>query len=287
MSPSVCHLLEDDRLTMSAPANTEVAAALGRFFHGGIGPSHTALTSAFTQGGYGDDDPYDGSLPNKERRVQVVVAAAARRPRRARELVEALLTVLRVGGAFDAEREAHDRDAVRTLQRALHRLGWQLDEDGYLSPLGVADLTTGGRPALDETLERLRRASEDSALLLGTAKDMLESVVKFVLDELSVPYGPNTSFDELWFHARDRLGIHPKQVAANQPGAAAIQAVLQSAWTIAEATNKIRNLQGTGHGRTLPTGVTREMALFVVREACSVAEFVLTTLDRTLGRRVV
>lgn len=106
-----------------------------------------------------------------------------------------------------------------------------------------------------------------------------------MLDELLIPYGQKTSFDELWFHARDRLGIHPKQVALDQSGAAAIQAVLQSAWTIADATNKMRNLQGTGHGWTLPTGVTREMALLVVREACSVAEFVLTTLDRSVGRR--
>lgn len=36
---------------MSAPANAEIAAALGRFFHGGTGPSHTALTAAFAQGG--------------------------------------------------------------------------------------------------------------------------------------------------------------------------------------------------------------------------------------------
>jgi hypothetical protein len=56
-------------------------------------------------------------LPNKERRVQVVVAAAARRPVRARELVEAILTQLRVAGMFDAERTSYDRDAVRALQR--------------------------------------------------------------------------------------------------------------------------------------------------------------------------
>lgn len=271
---------------MSAPANAEVAAALGRFFHTGIGPSHAALTAAFAQGGYSDVDPYDGTMPNKERRVQTVVIAAARRPQRARELVEALLTQLRVDGAFDTEREAHDRDRVRTLQRALHQVGWQLNDDGYLHVLGVADIDTGGRPALEETLERLGRAADDPALLLGTAKDLLESVAKFVLDELAIPYSSKTSFDELWFHARDRLGIHPKQVAASQPGASAIQAVLQSAWNIADAVNKLRNLQGTGHGRTLPTGVTREMALLVVREACSVAEFVLTTLDRAVGRRV-
>jgi len=53
------------------------------------------------------------SLPNKERRVQAVVAAAARRPVRARELVEAILTQLRVADIFDAERAGYDQDAVR------------------------------------------------------------------------------------------------------------------------------------------------------------------------------
>ena len=61
-----------------------------------------------------------------------------------------------------------------------------------------------------------------------------------------------------------------------------IKTVIQSAWNIADSVNQLRYLQGTGHGRTLPAGVTAEMALLVVREACSTAEYVLMTLDRTL-----
>ena len=53
---------------------------------------------------------------------------------------------------------------------------------------------------------------------------------------------------------------------------------------IAEQVNVLRGLQGTGHGRTLPTGVSPELALLVVREACSVAEFTLNALDRQRGR---
>ena len=268
---------------MSAPVNAEIGAALGRFFHGGSGPSHTSLSSAFAQAGYGEDDPYDGSFPNKERRVQVVVAAAARRPVRARELVEAILTQLRVAGMFDSEFTSYQPDAVRALQRGLHRIGWQLDAGGYLSPLGVADMTTGGRDALDEQLDRMRRASDDPALLIGTAKDLLEAVAKFVLEELGALYNPKADFAELWYLARSRLGIHPKQVDGSLPGASVIQTVMQSAWNIADSVNQLRNLQGTGHGRTLPTGVTAEMALLVVREACSIAEYVLMTLDRTLS----
>ena len=63
------------------------------------------------------------------------------------------------------------------------------------------------------------------------------------------------------------------------------ESIVQSAWTIVEQVNVLRGLQGSGHGRTLPTGVTPEQALLVVREACSVAEFALASLDRQLGRR--
>lgn len=63
-----------------------------------------------------------------------------------------------------------------------------------------------------------------------------------------------------------------------------VREVLQASWTIARASNEIRNQEGTGHGRTLPTGVTPEMALLIVRESCSVEQLVLASLDRHLGR---
>jgi len=267
------------------PVSDEVAGALGAFFFAGGGPSHGKLGSTFASSGYGDSDPYDGSQPNKETRVLLVVRAAVRRPVRARELVDGILTQLRLGGCFDPGSGSYDKSKVVTAQRAFHRLGWLLADDGYLTPAGLGDLTTGGRKALDDHLDRLRRASDDPALLLGTAKDLLESVAKFVLEELELPYSERADFAELWFHARDRLGIHPRSIAATNPASKQIAAVLQAAWSIAEAVNQIRNQQGTGHGRTLPTGMTVEMALLMVREAASVAEFVLTTLDRTLGRR--
>jgi hypothetical protein len=141
-----------------------------------------------------------------------------------------------------------------------------------------------GRPAIEDQLGRLRRAADDPALLLGTAKEMLESTAKYVLEVFSVEITAGMSFEALWFHARDRLGIHPKDVDVTQPGGEQIREILQSSWSIASKTNELRNVEGTGHGRLLPTGMTTEMALLVVREACSVAEMVLSSLDRRLGK---
>lgn len=270
---------------MSSPVvSAEVAGALAAFFHGGSGPSHSKLSTAFAATGYGADDPYDirTQTPNKESRVRAVVSAALRRPTRARELVERLLVDLRLHGCFDSDREANAVHAVTGLRRALKRQGWALSADGMLSQLGDIDLATGGRDALDEQLDRLRRSTEDPAALLGSAKDLLEAVAKFVLEELGSPQ--DGEFSHLWYLARDRLGIHPTQVAGDSPGAEHVRKIVGAAWMIAEQVNALRNLQGTGHGRTLPTGVSAAMALLVVRQACTIAAFMLETLDRTLGR---
>ena len=44
-----------------------------------------------------------------------------------------------------------------------------------------------GRPAIEDQLKRLRRATEDPALMIGTSKEMLESTAKYVLEAFSVP----------------------------------------------------------------------------------------------------
>jgi hypothetical protein len=263
----------------------EVAAALGKFYHGGHGPSHSALSASFIHAGYSDADPYDpvAGTPNKEQRVLAVTRAAMRRPDNARKLVEHLLVSIRIGGHL-RQPDGEPAPEVRVLQSALRRAGWQLSDEGLLSTLGAIDLTTGGRPALDEQIDRLRRSTDDAGALLGSAKDMLEATAKFVLEELGLEVSEKASFNHFWHLARERLGLHPSQADTSTVGGEAIRKILQASWSIADQVNLLRGLQGTGHGRTLPTGVSPELGLLVVREACSVAEFTLNTLDRQHGR---
>ncbi len=279
--------MSSSAVVSTPPISDEVAAAFAAYHHGGLGLSHSKLTTIFAAGGYAADDPYIPAegIPNKEKRVYTVLSAAIRRPQTARRLVDAFLTQLRVAGYFDKEWSGYDAQNFKALRQALQRSGWDLAEDGILSPLGIIDLSTGGRDALDEHISRLRHSTDDPGALLGSAKDLLESTAKFVLEEVGMPAGNTASFDAIWHIARDRLGVLPQQVDTTLPGGSELKAILQSSWKIAEQVNALRNLQGAGHGRTLPTGVSPEMALLVVREACSVAEFMLTTLDRQMGRR--
>jgi hypothetical protein len=273
-------------VSRSYPITEEITAALSRFFHGGGGPSHNTLTRVFSASGYSSADPYDrvAGVPNKHDRVHTVFDHAQSHSARAHDLVNSLLTRLRVERYFDPTFEFYDGNAVRAAQRAFARASWRLSDDGELSYGSVIEFETGGRGALDEQLTRLQNATDDPALLIGTAKDLLEAVCKFVLEELGCPARANADFNELLYHARERLRVLPEQVAGDGPGAAEIKKILGAAGTIATEVNTLRARQGTGHGRTLPTGVTPETALLVVREACSIAEFLLRSLDRTLSR---
>ncbi|MCE1179876.1 MAG: abortive infection family protein [Micrococcales bacterium] len=257
-------------------------AALAMFFHSGTGPSHTAISRALTGTGYGDDYTYNPNVvgPNKEQRVLQGLTLAKRQPARARDLVDAILSTLRTAGLIGSGATSPDVDR---LTRALASAGWYLDGDGHVHPFGQIDLDTGGRAALDEQVDRLRRSTADPALLIGTAKDLLESVSKFVLEELGMPVHDKMDYNQLWHLARERLGVLPQQVDTNLSGADAIRAIHQSTWNIADQVNKLRNLQGTGHGRTLPSGVSEDLALLVVREAATVADYMLARLSREKG----
>lgn len=263
----------------------EVAASLSKFFFGGEGPSHAEITRCFAACGLADDDPYDRTTgtPNKQQRVLVLCQAARRRPGEvSTKALDQLLTALRVDGMFDSK-EPQMRERVAALRRALAARGAVLDDEGRLQD-HLLDLGTGGRAALDEQLKRLRHNVEDPGALIGGAKELLESICKFVLEEQSMLLDRKMDFDELLALALDRLQLQPGMISPSQPGGKQLRAIYQSAKTTASTINELRNLQGTGHGRTLPTGISKETGRYVIREATHVAELLLTTHDRQMGR---
>ena len=263
----------------------EVAASLGKFFFSGVGPRHADITRCFIACGLADEDPYDPSTgtPNKQQRVLLLCQVARRRPGGvgARAL-DQLLTALRVHGSFE-DKDPYTMECVATLRRALAAQGAVLDNEGRLQEHAL-DLGTGGRAALDEQLARLRRNVEDPGALIGGAKELLESICKFVLEEQSMLPDRKMDFDELLALALERLRLQPQMGDSSQPGGKQLRAIYQSAKTTASTINELRNLQGTGHGRTLPTGISKETGRYVIREATHVAELLLTTHDRQMGR---
>lgn len=267
------------------PINGETGAALAQFFFGGAGPSHGELSRAFGAAGLGsfDDYKYDPDVqgPSKQQRVIAICRVAEKRPQNAKKLVDEILNALRRKGAFSGDDHVEE---TATLRGALAHVGWSLTDDGRLERVGAIDLETGGRAALDEQLARLRKNIDDPAAALGFAKELLESVAKFVIEEAGITLEKKKdSFDYLVFLAFDRLNMSPEKVDQSVPAGKHVRSIYQSAKSIATSVNELRNAQGTGHGRTLPTGVSDETARFVVREVSHVAELMLTTHDRQMS----
>jgi hypothetical protein len=99
-----------------------------------------------------------------------------------------------------------------------------------------------------------------------------------------MPLPKGAPFDMVITLAFERLSFVTGRINATVPGASQVRAIHTSAKKIAQQVNELRNLQGAGHGRTLPTGISPETARFVIREVTHIAELMLSTHDRQMGR---
>lgn len=119
----------------------EIGGALGRFWSGGSGPSHAAITGALMAAGY--EEPESGA--NKQTRV-LDAFRSADHPTRER-LLDELLIVLRGAGLLDGEAAP----VAEQLERALARSGRSLSADGFADSSRIESPGGGaGRPALHE-----------------------------------------------------------------------------------------------------------------------------------------
>lgn len=264
---------------MDIPISNEVVGVFSKFADKDL-LCHKDLNQIFMIAGCDRFDACPGSKPN---RVLTVGRALleSQDERIARSFVDQFLSVLRTLGIFTRPSEKEDVDALRASFR---NLGWELTKEGRLTPLGDTDLETGGRQALDEQLRRLQQNLEDPAVLLGVAKDLIEAIGKFVLEERGQLPGGAVDFPKVLGVSLKQLQLRPQDTDTDAPGGKQLREIRQHANAIAGSINELRNLQGTGHGRTLPTGVSAEEARYVIRQATLLAELMLSTHDRQMGR---
>jgi hypothetical protein len=268
----------------SAPLSEEVAAAIARFFSLGAGPSHSQLSEVFRRVGASRFDPArDGDQTiGKEKRVRAVLSdSAMARDVDHTKLVTDLIARLRASGSFDKDSTScPGPETIESAQRAFESVGWALSDSGTIGPLVLTGLDSMRlRPAINAQLDRVRNAPQDAALLIGTAKELLEATSRYVLDELGQPARPKATFDELLYMARERLELLPEQVDATDEAGETIREVYDGIWKIARSVNLLRNFEGTGHGRTSTATTPPQTARVVVQAAALLAQMMISTLD--------
>lgn len=132
---------------------------------------------------------------------------------------------------------------------------------------------------LNQHIARIRRSiPEDPSLAVGSAKDLLETVLKTILARKGLSTA-RQDIPQLLKAAQKQLGIDPATVAADMPGNETLRRTLNNLAQIITGVTELRNLVGTGHGRVGGAQIDVMHARLVVNAAATIATYLLELLE--------
>ena len=185
------------------------------------------------------------------------------------------------------------KQIVASLTRFLERDGFKY-ENGSITHHGqVASLPMVHEaaaaldvPELHRQLARLRDApDEDPGLAIGTAKELVETACKTILHARSVAFDEGADLIALVKATRKELRLLPEDVPSAAKGAGTMKRLLSNLGTVAQALGELRNLYGTGHGKTgAAKGLSARHARLAVGSAATLATFLLETHEERAER---
>jgi hypothetical protein len=119
----------------------------------------------------------------------------------------------------------------------------------------------------------LQRRRDDPEGAITSARTLLETVCKRILDEVGQSYSDKEDLPKLYAITAKALKLAPEQHAEE-----AIKAILRGATTVVNGIGTLRNKLSDAHGRGgLPVRPTARHAAFAVNMAGSVAAFLVET----------
>jgi hypothetical protein len=227
-------------------------------------PSHDELSGVFRRAGVAHPDP--GAGIGKVKRVRAVASyclssddgAGAR-------LVVELVGAVRAEAGFVSGSDQYVGDTVvANVRRALATVGYVLDAEGGLAPRLLDNAPEADRyVVLRQYADRLRRGAFDSPLVTGTGKDLLEATARHVLVQGGGQYDPRMGFPGTLLSAYTVLGLSAPPGALIQGqvlDADPVGQLQQAVFLLGLAVNRLRNADGTGHGRPYLPSVTERQA---------------------------
>lgn len=148
-----------------------------------------------------------------------------------------------------------------------------------------------GAPPVSDAIRRTAKASKgfdiaayvkriqaalpsDPALAVGSTKELIESVLKTILGM----HGADIEAEDmpkLLKRAQAALGLDPKDVSADVPGADSLRRLLGSLAQIVIAVTELRNLYGTGHGKSKAPGLDTASTHLVVAAGIAAATYLM------------
>ena len=118
----------------------------------------------------------------------------------------------------------------------------------------------------------------DPALAIGTAKELVETVCKTILEERGKTIEGSPDIPSLTKALLKELKLVPDGIHEAAKGADLIKAVLRSLGTLGNDLGQLRGLYGTGHGKTAKTqGLKPRHARLAVGAAATLVTFLFET----------
>jgi len=220
-------------------------------------PSHSDIDFHVQRNSLTEGDPKtQGQTVGKAKRVRAILYWAIDNDMNAgsRFISEVMAKVRASGGFRELSPNYVGTEAIQNAIAAFDAEGFTLSLDGDLRAK-VLDNLSGKEltKALAAYARRAQKGAEDAALLSGTGKDLLEATAAHIIHTRWGQYPSNANFQSLLGQAYVAIGLTvPEQ--ASLPGEPPTKALERSLFQAACAVNKLRNKQGTGHGRPwLPT----------------------------------
>ncbi len=156
--------------------------------------------------------------------------------------------------------------------------GYVFSSDGVLSKVILDDLYgIEAVKTLKAYARRAKRGIEDAALLTGTSKDLMEAVAKHILLVKRGVYPNQMNFPTLMGQAFMELGLVTNYTKP-QPNEPAQYRVDRAIFDLACSINSLRNKQGTGHGRPVPSTLTESEGRLSIEAMGIISEYLLSRL---------
>lgn len=247
-------------------------------------PSHSEIEFVINKHGLQDLDPNkSGAAPvGKAKRIrQILVAGISKKFDATCSFAYSIIELLSANGGFrkDSPNYVGDQE-ISNLQSLLRTKGITLSTDGKISALVLDGLSLSDKSAaLQAYVERAKQGDEDSALIVGTSKDLIEATAAHVITKLSGSYPTTANFPTLLGQAFIMLKLatsHDKIVPNEHPR----KNIERNLFDLACSINKLRNKQGSGHGRPYLPDLTTIESHEVIRLTGIISEKLLNELNK-------
>ncbi len=184
-------------------------------------------------------------------------------------------------------------ESVKDLLRRMERDGYSFEDGRFIQipslQLPLVEAIRSHAASLDleglySQIDRLAQAAEnDPPLAVGTAKELVETICKTILEDRGVS-ADKEDMGKIVRVVSKELSLLPDTIPNKAKGLDVIRRVLSNLNQITQGLAELRNLYGTGHGRSGRTrGIQPRHAKLAIGAATTLAIFLLEThLERDL-----